>query len=303
VIFTSGSTGVPKGAMVTQGGMLHHLQAKIDELALGADDVVAQTASQCFDISVWQFLAVLLVGGRVEILGDAVAHDPPALLTALGGRRLTVLETVPSLLGFLLSELEGRASSSLEATSLEALRWLIPTGEALPPELCRRWFAACPHIPLLNAYGPTECSDDITHAVLRPSPRTPDLRVTIGRPLPRMRLWVVGPGFELAPMGAPGELCAGGTGVGRGYLGEPARTARVFVPDPFGGPGLSGAEMGERLYRTGDLARFLVDGRLDFLGRRDHQVKLRGFRIELGEIEAVLGEHPGGRPGGGPGGR
>ncbi|MEM7356448.1 MAG: condensation domain-containing protein, partial [Acidobacteriota bacterium] len=162
------------------------------------------------------------------------------------------------------------------------------TGEALPPGLCRRWFALYPHIPLVNAYGPTECSDDVSHAMIRSASEVGAPRVSIGRPVGNLRLAVLDRRFRAQPIGAVGELCVGGVGVGRGYLSDPQRTAEVFVPDPDPIRGTAGS----RLYRTGDLARWLPGGNLDYLGRRDHQVKVRGVRIELGEIEAVLGEHP-----------
>jgi amino acid adenylation domain-containing protein len=283
VIFTSGSTGQPKGAMVEQIGMQNHLCVKVAELGLTGADVVAQTASQCFDISVWQFLAALVVGGRVEVCDDETARDPRTLLDWTAAAGVTILETVPSMLRGLLEEAAGRGAG---AAPLPALRWLIPTGEALPPELCARWFGLYPDIPLLNAYGPTECSDDITHHVLREPPPIGAGSVPIGRPVSNMRLYVLDARGALLPVGLAGELYAGGVGVGRGYLGAPARTAAVFVPDPFS------ATPGGRMYRTGDVARFMSDGSLEFLGRIDHQVKIRGFRVELGEIEAALDAHP-----------
>jgi len=284
VIYTSGSTGAPKGAMVEQRGMLNHLQAKIADLGLTAADVVAQTASQCFDISVWQLLAALLAGGRVEIFPDEVAHDPLRLLAEVERRSVTVLETVPSLLRLLIEDLEARGA---DRPVLGRLRWMIPTGEALPPDLCRRWLLLHPRIPLLNAYGPTECSDDVTHHPIHEIPPGDELQTPIGRPVPNLRLYVLDPGLEPAPAGVPGELFVGGAGVGRGYLGDGARTAQAFIPDPFS------PAVGARLYRTGDLGRRRPDGTIEFLGRRDHQVKIRGHRIELGEIEAVLARHPG----------
>jgi amino acid adenylation domain-containing protein len=283
VIYTSGSTGLPKGAMLEHRGMLNHLFAKVEDLRLTGADVVAQTASQCFDISVWQFLAALLVGGQVHIIEDEVAHDPRPLLERLVESGISILETVPSLLRALLEELEGSEAGPL---ALSVLRWLIPTGEALPPELCRRWLARYPNIPVMNAYGPTECSDDVTHHPIRVPPGPEVVRMSIGRAVANMRLYVVDRQLRPVPPGAPGELCVGGVGVGRGYLREPARTAEVFVPDPFSG------ESSARLYRTGDLVRHLPGGELEFLGRIDHQVKVRGFRIELGEIEAVLEQYP-----------
>jgi len=269
VIFTSGSTGQPKGAAIEHRGMLNHLAAKIAALGLGSRDVVAQTASQCFDISVWQMLAALLAGGRVRVLSDEIAHDPARLLDAVEAAGITVLETVPSLLRLMLDE---------APRPLARLRWLVPTGEVLPSELCAAWLAIYPGVPLLNAYGPTECSDDVTHQVIDGAANV--ARISIGRPLRNTRLIVIDSSLRAVPIGVAGELCVGGSGVGRGYLHDPVRTAVSFVPDPDGD--------GARLYRTGDLARWLSDGRIDFLGRIDHQVKVRGFRIELGEIEAAL---------------
>ncbi|WP_080888220.1 non-ribosomal peptide synthetase [Nitrospira japonica] len=276
VIYTSGSTGVPKGAMVEQRAMVNHLLSKIPALRLTGRDVVAQTASQCFDISVWQFLTALLCGGRVEIVPSTVVQDPRALLREMRAKGVTVLEIVPSLMSGLLEE---------ESMDLP-LRWMLPTGEALSPELCRKWFARYPSVPLVNAYGPAECADDVAlHTMVVPD-ESESGYIPIGRPIPNLRLYVLGPDLELLPIGVAGELCIGGMGVGRGYLNDPARTAAAFVPDPFA------SDAGRRLYRSGDLVRFRRDGTLEFLGRRDHQVKIRGYRIELGEIEARVAQHP-----------
>jgi amino acid adenylation domain-containing protein len=278
VIFTSGSTGVPKGAMLEQRGMLNHLWIKTAELGLGPEDAVAQSASQGFDISIWQFLAPLLVGGRVEVLEDEVAFDGARLLSEVARRGVTVLETVPSLLRAILD--------AGDLPDLPRLRWLIPTGEALPPDLCRAWLARYPDIPLVNAYGPTECSDDVAHQVIHGAPLEHESLVPIGRALANLRLHVLDRGLQPVPVTSAGELYVGGAGVGRGYLHDPAATARAFVPDPFS------ATPGERLYRTGDLVRRRSGGELEFLGRLDHQVKIRGSRIEPGEIEAALLRQP-----------
>ena len=282
VLFTSGSTGVPKGVMIEHRGMLNNLRAKIHDHGLTARDKLAQTAPPGFDISLWQFLAVLLVGGTVRIFSDEIARDPVALLCHTEQERITVLEVVPSLFRFMLDELN--ADGGLRP-SFAALRWLSLTGEALPPNLCNLWLASYPHIPILNAYGPAECSDDSTHHIIT-APFPPDtVTVPIGRPLPNVRLYVLDKQLQLVPIGVPGELCIGGIGVGRGYLNDPERTTAVFLPNPFV------ADPDARLYRTGDAARYRADGTLEFLGRLDNQVKLRGFRIELGEIEAVLDQH------------
>ncbi|WP_394836371.1 amino acid adenylation domain-containing protein [Pendulispora rubella] len=282
VIFTSGSTGIPKGAMVEHRGMLNHLYAKIADLGLTAADVVAQTASQCFDISVWQFLVALLTGGRTHVLPDDVAHDPEKLLDAVERDGVTILEVVPSMLHALLDIVVRRGPRK---PLLGKLRWVVATGEALPPDLCRRWFETYPHIPLMNAYGPTECSDDVAHYAMTSAPA--GANTPIGFPIQNTRLYVMSRNGRLLPEGIAGELWVGGEGVGRGYIADPSRTAEVFVPDPFADT------PGARLYRTGDLARWLPDGSIEFLGRIDHQVKIRGFRIELGEIELALRVQPG----------
>ncbi|MBD9441274.1 non-ribosomal peptide synthetase [Pseudomonas sp. PDM04] len=275
VIYTSGSTGLPKGVMVEQRGMLNNQLSKVPYLNLSEADVIAQTASQSFDISVWQFLAAPLFGARVDIVPNTLAHDPQGLLAHVATQGITVLESVPSLIQGMLAQ---------ERMSLDGLRWMLPTGEAMPPELAHQWLLRYPDIGLVNAYGPAECSDDVAFfRVDRASTRGSYL--PIGTPTDNNRLYLLDGALELVPLGAVGELCVAGTGVGRGYVSDPLRTAQVFVPDPFGEPGA-------RLYRTGDLARRRSDGVLEYVGRIDHQVKIRGYRIELGEIEARLHEQP-----------
>ncbi|WP_131735710.1 amino acid adenylation domain-containing protein [Actinomadura roseirufa] len=293
VIYTSGSTGRPKGALVEHRGMLNHLWAKVADLGLDGADRLAQTAPLGFDISVWQMLAPLLVGGTVQIYSDDEARDGTLLLSRVRDRGTTVLEIVPTLILFLL-DAHGTASATGDvagdvagdAAGLGGLRWMIGTGEELPPALARRWCATFPGIRLLNAYGPTECSDDVTHAVLD-SPGEDVRHLPIGGPIGNVTLYVLrwdGDAWRACPRGEAGELFVGGVAVGRGYLGDPDRTAAAFYHDPFGGPG--------RVYRTGDLVRVLASGELEYLGRADRQVKIGGVRMELGEIEAVLGAHP-----------
>jgi amino acid adenylation domain-containing protein len=278
VLFTSGSTGAPKGVMIEQRGMVNHLFANIAALGLGPADTVAQTASVCFDISVWQFLVGLVTGGQVVIVPDDAVRDPRLLVELLDAEAITVFEPVPSVLAALLDECE-----RIEPPPpLSSLRWVMPTGEALPDELCRRWFARYPSIPLINAYGPAECSDDVTFHVLdEPPAQAPP----IGRPVLNMKVYVLARHQELLPVGVPGEIWIGGVGVGRGYARAPGLTAERFLPSPFAS--------GERLYRTGDLGRLRPDGSIEYLGRADAQVKVRGHRIELGEVESALARHPG----------
>ncbi|WP_438025455.1 amino acid adenylation domain-containing protein [Sorangium sp. So ce233] len=284
VIYTSGSTGVPKGAMVERRGMLNNMLSKLPRLSLAAGDVIAQTASPCFDISVWQFLTALLFGGVVDIVPDEIARDPGRLLEHVDRRGIAVIEVVPGVLQGMLDAAREHAASTTPA--LARLRWILPTGEALPPELARAWLGRYPAVPLMNAYGPAECSDDVALHPLTTPPAAHEAQVPIGRPVDGLQLHVLDHLLAPLPVGVCGELYVGGIGVGRGYLGDPRRTAEAFLPDPFS------REPGKRLYRTGDLGRTRDDGTIEFAGRRDHQVKIRGFRIELGEIEARLVEHP-----------
>ncbi|NMZ01824.1 non-ribosomal peptide synthetase [Pseudomonas proteolytica] len=275
MIYTSGSTGLPKGVMVEQRGMLNNQLSKVPYLQLSEQDVIAQTASQSFDISVWQFLAAPLFGARVDIVPNTIAHDPQGLLTHVQAQGITVLESVPSLIQGMLAQ---------DHINLDGLRWMLPTGEAMLPALAHQWLLRYPDIGLVNAYGPAECSDDVAFFRVDLA-STRGTYLPIGTPTDNNRLYLLDGALELVPQGAVGELCVAGTGVGRGYVSDPLRTAQVFVPDPFGAPG-------ERLYRTGDLARRRSDGVLEYVGRIDHQVKIRGYRIELGEIEARLHEQP-----------
>ncbi|MFF8319167.1 amino acid adenylation domain-containing protein [Streptomyces bobili] len=278
VIFTSGSTGRPKGAMVHRAGMVNHLLAKVEDLALTPDDILVHNAPVTFDISVWQMLAALVAGGRTRVVPRALATDPQGLFALVDEEDITVLEVVPSLLRAAVDDWDSGAARP----RLGSLRHLVVTGEALPADLCRRWFALFPDVPLVNAYGPTEASDDVTHAFIRSEADLGDVHTPIGSAIRNTRLYVLGDGLRPVPVGAPGELYVGGVGVGRGYLDDPRRTSAVFVADPFA------PEPGARMYRTGDRVRHRTDGRLEFLERVDHQVKIRGHRIELGEVEAAL---------------
>ncbi|MEU2915732.1 amino acid adenylation domain-containing protein [Streptomyces massasporeus] len=270
IYFTSGSTGKPKGVMCEHEGMLNHLYAKTDDLGVGEDDVVAQIAPQCFDISLWQLVAALLTGGTTLIVPQEAILDVERFVEVVRGA--DVAQLVPSYLEVVLSHLEEHGGG------LGRVRCLSATGEALKKELVERWFAAFPGTALVNAYGLTETSDDTNHEVMTEPPHGD--RVPLGPAVANVRVYVVDPDLEPVPLGSPGEIVFAGICVGRGYINDPERTAAAYGSDPH--------RPGERLYRSGDFGRWRPDGKLEFLGRRDAQVKLRGFRIELGEIENRL---------------
>ena len=283
-MYTSGSTGIPKGVMVEHVGMINHMCAKIKDLGITARDNVAQNGPPCFDIVVWQCLAALIVGGRVTIFQDEITYHPARFLQHVAHEGVTVLQAVPSLLRILVQQ---ATTLGERRPMLDQLRWVVPTGDALPSELCRQWLQLYPTIPLLNTYGSTECSDDQCHSAISvaPSPPYDTPIMPIGQPIQNMSAYVLDHYLLPVPIGVVGDLYIGGIGVGRGYLHDPARTAEVFLPDPFA------QEPSVRMYKTRDRARYLANGQLAFIGRSDHLVKIHGMRIEPGEIEITLERH------------
>ena len=277
IYFTSGSTGEPKGAMCEQAGMLNHLQAKIHDLGIGEGAVVAQIAPQCFDISLWQLVSALLVGGRTLLVEQEVILDVERFVDTVVAGRVNVLQVVPSYLEAVLSYLEQHPRD------LPDLQCVSATGEALKKELAQRFFAARPGLTLVNAYGLTETSDDTNHEVMRRAPEGD--RVPLGPAVQNVVVYVVDENLVPVPLGAPGLICFSGVCVGRGYVNDPERTAAIYLSDPH--------RPGTRLYKGGDYGRWTPEGKLEFLGRRDSQVKISGFRIEIGEIDNALLRVPG----------
>ena len=275
VIYTSGSTGKPKGVGVPHRGAVNTLLWRLETFHPGPGDTILQNIAFTFDPSIWQIFGALLSGARLMLAKPGGEKDFPYLVRRLAEAEGTITDLAPSMLQVFLEQKTIRTA--------EALRLLFAGGEALPPALATRFAATFPDADLRNIYGPTEASIDAACWPARPEAGATN--VPIGRPVANKNLWVVDDRLRRTPLGAPGELLIGGAGLARGYLGRPGQTAASFIPDPFT------AAAGQRLYKTGDLVRRRADGALEFLGRRDRQVKVRGFRIELGEIESVLGEH------------
>jgi len=265
IIYTSGSTGTPKGVMVTHRSTVNLLTA-LQQAIYSTQPCplrVSVNAQLSFDASVKQLLQ-LLFGHTLVIIPEEIRANGPELQEYLSAHHVDVFDCTPSQLQLLLPE--------------PAPRLLLVGGESISAELWKR-LAADTSRAYYNVYGPTECTVDATAAKVQGN--TPH----IGRPLANTRIYLVDKALQPVPLGVRGELCIAGECLARGYVEDAAQTASKFVPEPFSGVA------GARMYRTGDLGRYLEDGRLEFLGRLDHQVKLRGVRIELAEIEAALRKH------------
>jgi amino acid adenylation domain-containing protein len=276
-IYTSGSTGRPKCVVNSHRGIVNRLLWMQRAYGLGSADRVLQKTPFSFDVSVWEFFWPLLAGARLVMARPEGHQDPAYLADLIAEAGITTVHFVPSMLQVFLEE-----SGAALCTSL---RRVIVSGEALPAELRDRFFQRLPGgVELHNLYGPTEAAVDVTFEPCLPG--RGEAGVAIGRPVANTRIHLLDREMRPVPVGVGGELHIGGVQLARGYLGRPELTAERFVPDPCG------EEPGGRLYKTGDLARHLPDGRIEFLGRLDHQVKVRGFRIELGEIEACLNRQP-----------
>jgi amino acid adenylation domain-containing protein/non-ribosomal peptide synthase protein (TIGR01720 family) len=266
VIYTSGSTGTPKGVMLTHRGLCNLAHNQAQNYYIGHQDRVLQAASLSFDASVAEIFMALLSGATLCLVRKESLFPGPELTDLLREQAITNVTLPPS------------ALNVLPTAELPALRSLVSAGEACSLEIVKRW-AGGRHF--INGYGPTEatvCATYGEHTALQN-------RLTIGRPIPNVQVYILDQRLNLVPIGVPGELYIAGCGLARGYLKRPALTAERFIPNPFS------TEPGARLYRTGDLARYLEDGNIEFIGRIDEQVKVRGYRIELGEIEAALSRH------------
>ena len=283
LVYTSGSTGRPKGVVVEHRQLTVHLRGFEERLDPPSRAAYGLVQPLSVDGSKDCLFLPLVTGGSVHVLTEAETLDAAALMARFERHPVDVLKLAPSHLAALLAT--GGDPARLLPTRLVIGGEASDTAWAV--DLARR----APHCLILNNYGPTETTVGVVMHPVRPVELAPGARalprvLPLGRPLADTRAQVLDVALRPVPVGAPGELCVGGRTVTRGYLGQPARTAERFVPDPLGGT------PGERLYRTGDLVRHRRDGLLEFLGRVDRQLKVRGFRIEPGEIEAALTAHP-----------
>ncbi|WP_018348566.1 non-ribosomal peptide synthetase [Longispora albida] len=275
LIHTSGSTGEPKAVLVGHGQLTASTQAR--QLVYPGQAVFLLVSPLAFDSSVAGLWGTLTTGGRLVVASADEVRDPARLADLIAAQQVTRLLCIPSLYSVLLDAAE-RAGLGV----LGSLDTVIVAGEPLPQALADRHFALRPGTVLVNEYGPTEAT--VWASYQRFEHAAP---VTVGAPVPGVNLYVLGEDLQPVPRGTAGELFIGGAGVSCGYAGDPEATSRAFLSDPFA-PGPA-----HRMYRSGDLVRCTPEGTLEFLGRRDQQVKIRGHRIELGAVEAALRTVPG----------
>jgi amino acid adenylation domain-containing protein len=266
ILYTSGSTGGPKGVVLEHRNLTNIITWALDALGPKLFRTVPLISSLAFDVSMWEAFTALYSGGTLVMADDAFALGRTA-----GVDECTVVTAVPSVLTELIK---------IKALP-ESARTIISNGEVLPPSVLADLYALPWVDTVYNMCAPTETTTFSLFNVVRVGEPIP-----IGRPMYNTTVYVLDEHMRPVPPGVVGEMYLGGYGVARGYLDRPGLTASRFVPDCFG------AEPGQRLYRTGDLVRHAPDGRILFVGRADHQVKLRGCRIELGEVEANLLAHP-----------
>ena len=287
VIYTSGSTGEPRGVRITHANLSHYVQAMRAPLGLTAEDRYLHTASFAFSSSVRQLFVPLAHGAAVVVATAEQRLDPLALFEVVKEQRVTIIDLVPSHLRGCLHALNAAGAQTRARLLDNHLRLVLSASEPLTYDVVAGWRGVLKHpARIVNMFGQTETAGIVaTYPVPEDGVRHGAF-VPVGRPIANTQLYLLDARLRPVPAGVAGEVYIGGAGVGDGYLGRPDFTADKFIPNPLD------ETAGARLYRTGDLARHLPDGEIEFLGRRDQQVKVRGFRIELGEVEAVLGGHP-----------
>lgn len=275
ILYTSGSTGRPKGVMISHQNVLDYIDWAVELLRVGPADKVLGTAPFHFDMSTFDLFSPLKAGATWCIASDLLTLFPEKLVTFIEQQQVTLWKGVASLLMYMCR------TGVLKSGRMPSLRQVLFAGEALPTKYLIEWMQLYPDKTFYNAYGPTEATGVSCCFRVERLPAGAEERIPIGRPRSGTLVRLLDEDDREVVQGESGEICISGKGLARGYLNDPEKTGQVFVRYP---PGPDG----ERIYRTGDLARLLPDGNLEYLGRKDRQLKYMGYRIEAGEIEQAF---------------
>jgi pyochelin synthetase len=277
VLYTSGTSGEPKGVMVSHRSVVNVVTDCTARFGVGPGDRFFGVSAISFDLSVYDIFGALSVGAAIVLPDPDRSADPAHWLDLCAQASVTVWNSVPAI----VSMLHDQAVTD-DPAGLSTLRLIMMSGDRIPASLPAALRRLNDRATLVSLGGPTETT---VWNILHPIGPDDDGRRSIpyGRPNANNRAYIVDPDGRDRPDWVPGEICAAGTGLARGYWGDPARTAAKFVTD---------ARRGERLYRTGDLGHYLPDGQIAIVGRNDFQLKVNGYRVEAGEVETRLLAHP-----------
>jgi amino acid adenylation domain-containing protein len=278
VIYTSGTTGNPKGVLIEHRNVVRLIDNEAFQFDFSERDTWTLFHSYCFDFSVWEMYGALLYGARLLIVEKSVAQDATVFYDLLRDEKVTVLNQTPTAFRSLEQQNAGRF-----AAETLAIRYLVFGGEALMPETLKTWSAAFPDCTIVNMYGITETTVHVTYKEIT-AQEIETNKSNIGTPIPTLGIYLLDADLQAVPANVTGEIYVGGDGVARGYLRREELTAERFIANPY--------KAGDRLYKSGDYARLLANGDLEYIGRKDFQVKIRGHRIELSEIESALLQQP-----------
>ncbi|WP_262892894.1 non-ribosomal peptide synthetase [Puia dinghuensis] len=267
VLYTSGSTGRPKGVMIEHRNLMYLLFGFLKAAGAEEDDAGLSVCPYVFDVSVWEFFTSLCFGNTLHLLAGEQAFDPAYLTRYIGDNMITTAYLPPTLLADTVTHME-------ETGRTLPLRRLLVGVSSIQQRVLQRWCDAVPGLRIINGYGPTETTICATFFPFREAAQ-PHRNTPIGKPVAGARVYILDSTLRLLPKGVPGEICIGGEGVGRGYLGKDHANRFIQLP----------GHIDTRIYRTGDLGRWLPDNNIEYLGRLDDQVKIRGFRVEPGEVE------------------
>jgi amino acid adenylation domain-containing protein len=276
VIYTSGSTGNPKGVLIEHHSLVNRITWMQKAYPINHSDIIMQKTIYTFDVSIWEIFWWSMYGASVFLLEPKKEHNPKVIVDSIIKYGITVTHFVPSVFRMFLDYIEIKCNQE----KLSYLKYIFTSGEKLAFAVVKRFYSLFEEYPvkLINLYGPTEATIDVTHFDCKDYKDYK--QIPIGKPIDNTKMYILDEDNKVLPIGEEGELHIAGVGLARGYLGREDLTIEKFIYDENISSG--------RLYKTGDLARWLSDGNIEFLGRKDFQVKLRGLRIEIGEIEHHL---------------